>query len=140
MSAARSIGRETLQAEAAKLFTLLPTLATIAAAAIALALLLEMAGQEDRGRGAEPISRAAVAPANSASEEFVWYVVDSPAKAKVLREALVASHGTSAFPGYVFVVRNAEEDALLISAVREAGPFRSALGLPEARVVDLRNQ
>lgn len=122
------------------LLTLLPTLATVAAAAIALLLLLAMGDQDSRDRVPEPNAKAALRPVTSGPDEFVLYVVDSPAKGKLLREALAVSHGGAAIPGEVLVVRNDEEEAVLQGAVLELRLIRVGEGLPEARLVDLRNQ
>jgi hypothetical protein len=127
-------------AERPGLLTLLPTAATVVAFVVALALLLDGSAQAARGRAAEPNVRRMSRPATSESDEYMWYVVDTPAKAKLLTEALAVSQGGRAIHGGVHVIGGPEEEAVLERHLRELNGVRRNLGLPGARVVDLRDK
>jgi hypothetical protein len=121
------------------LFTLVPTAATVVAFVVALALLLDGSAQAGRGRVAQPSVRGVSRPATSESDDFLWYVVDTPAKGKLLQEALAVSQGGTVH-GEVQVVGGPEEQAVLERALRDLNNARENLGLPDARMVDLRDQ
>jgi hypothetical protein len=139
MSAALPAAPQFGEAERPGWASLLPTAITIAALAIAAVLVLgpSLARQD-------PAPAAARRPAiverrtPQASDEFVWYIVDDPAKGRLLREALGLSQ-RGAIRGDVLVITTAAEEAAAGRSMAQLAPIRHGLGLPEIRVVDLRD-
>jgi hypothetical protein len=132
------VAHETFHEEMARLSTLVPTAATIAAVAIAFALLLNAGGSGRRGAGDRPEAPASRAEKAPGSDEFVWYVVDAPAKGRLLREALALSQ-RAPIHGDVLVITSAEDETFVGSAIAELANVRVSQALPEARIVDLRS-
>jgi hypothetical protein len=118
----------------------LPTAITIAALAIAAVLVLEPGSSLGRSGTPQPARGPLVVErrAPAASDEYVYYIVDDPAKAKLLREALGLSQ-RGAIRGDVLVITTAAEEAAAGRSMAQLAPIRHGLGLPEIRVVDLRD-
>jgi hypothetical protein len=141
MSAVLPAAQEFGEAKQAGWPSLIPTAATIAALAIAAVLVLGPGSSLGRTGTAQPAARGPAVfemRAPAASDEYVYYIVDDPAKAKLLREALGLSQ-RGPIRGEVLVITSAEEEMAAGRVIAQLAPIRHGLELPEARIVDLRD-